>query len=149
MVLTENVEHVDELARLLSGWTLVTANDAFPTAMPPQSNNPTRGTIATWMGLERCQLADANVLVRADGGMGQLPVRDLVGGGSPILFNVNNCSYTPDRLNRRLLVVDFDDRYHPVLRRWSRRRWRAYAEQGWFSPGVDPVQARIQRFLAT
>jgi hypothetical protein len=48
-----------------------------------------------------------------------------------------------------LLLIDFHDRHHPLLRRRSRRRQEAYAERGWFAPGVDPVQARVERFLAT
>src|SRR5262249_5763146 len=47
----------------------------------------------------------------------------------------------------RLLLVDFDDRHHPLLRRWSRQRRAAYAERGWYAPGVDPLQERIERFL--
>jgi len=48
---------------------------------------------------------------------------------------------------RPLLLVDFDDRGHPQLRRRARQRRQAYAERGWFAPGTDPVQARAERFL--
>jgi hypothetical protein len=49
----------------------------------------------------------------------------------------------------RLLLIDFDDKHHPIFRRWSRQRWAAYSEHGWYAPGVDPVLARIERFLTT
>ena len=49
----------------------------------------------------------------------------------------------------RLLVVDFSDRHHPQLRRWSRQRRQAYQAAGWWAPGIDPITARIEHFLAT
>jgi hypothetical protein len=48
----------------------------------------------------------------------------------------------------RLLLIDLDDRHHPLLRRWSRQRRGLYAQRGWFAPGMDPFQARVQQFLA-
>jgi hypothetical protein len=78
-----------------------------------------------------------DVLVRADGGVG-LPAL-----GSMELTEPNS---EPVRL---LLVVDVDDRHHPVLRRRSRSRREAYDRRGWFAPGVEPVQARVNEFLAT
>jgi hypothetical protein len=77
------------------------------------------------------------VLVRADGGVGLPPL-------------------APEQLTERddgpawpLLLVDFDDRGHPQLRRRARLRWQAYLERGWLAPGVDLVQARVEQFLAT
>jgi hypothetical protein len=49
---------------------------------------------------------------------------------------------------RGLLVVDFADRHHPQLRRWSRFRREAYVDAGWVAPGANPMLARIDRFLA-
>jgi hypothetical protein len=50
---------------------------------------------------------------------------------------------------RPLLVADFDDRHHPQLRRRARLRRQAYAGRGWFAPGVAPVRARVEQFLAS
>ena len=47
-----------------------------------------------------------------------------------------------------LLLIDFRDRHHPRLRHWSRQRMAAYAIAGWFPPGVDPLLACIDAFLA-
>jgi hypothetical protein len=49
---------------------------------------------------------------------------------------------------RPLLLVDFCDRRHPLLRRWSRERTERYAQNEWFEPGVDPVEARVDQFIA-
>jgi hypothetical protein len=46
------------------------------------------------------------------------------------------------------LLVDFDDRHHPLLRRWARERREAYAERGWYDVGADPVQKRVEAFVA-
>ena len=53
-----------------------------------------------------------NVLVRGDGG--------------PELFIAKRiCSAVqPDDSVARVLLVDFGDRFHPILRRWSRQRSR-------------------------
>jgi hypothetical protein len=107
------------------------------------------------------------VVIRADGGTG-LPAWMVGMFSHPIIYGINNLAEesssaeepgqivypinnpvqpSPAKLDR-LLLIDLDDRHHPVLRRWSRQRWIAYAQQGWYSPGVDPAQARIERFLA-
>jgi hypothetical protein len=50
--------------------------------------------------------------------------------------------------SRPLLLIDFRDNRHPLLRRWSRQRAAAYAAAGWFPFGVDPVETRVDRFVA-
>ena len=48
-----------------------------------------------------------------------------------------------------MIVVDVDDRGEPTLAQWTRRRKKAYRDEEWFAPGVDPYLERIKRFLAT
>jgi hypothetical protein len=55
----------------------------------------------------------------------------------------------PSGTNHQLLLVDFDDRRHHELGRWTRKRRRAYRKRGWYSPGADPVAERVKDFLAT
>jgi hypothetical protein len=73
--------------------------------------------------------------VRVDGGVGLPPLAP------------EQLIEPDDGPSRPLLLLDFDDRGHPQLRRRARLRWQAYAERGWFAPGVDPVEARAQQFL--
>src|SRR5262245_10296919 len=92
--------------------------------------------VVTAAALPEVDLARVGVLVRADGGAGLPPL----GPGQLV---------EPDEGPARpLLLIDLHDRHHPALRRQSRRRQDAYADRGWFAPGVEPVQARAERFLA-
>jgi hypothetical protein len=80
-------------------------------------------------------LSSAGVLVRAEGGVGLPPLAP------------EQLVEPDDGPARPLLLLDFDDRHHPLLRRRAALRRRAYAERGWLAPGVDPVEARVQQFL--
>jgi hypothetical protein len=148
VVLAANAEHALALAARLpeEDWLLIASSDAHEAGLTADQvrllNRPvgpfqptavrTITTPAVLPNLDR-----PGVLVRADGGVG-LP------------------ALAPEQLVERddgpvwpLLLVDFDDRGHPQLRRRARLRWQAYLERGWFAPGVDPVQARVEQFLAT
>jgi len=59
------------------------------------------------------------------------------------------CLEVPYEKNHPLLLVDFDDVYHPQLRKWSRSRWFDYAEAGWIPVGADPEQLAVERFLTS
>jgi hypothetical protein len=92
--------------------------------------------IATAAALGIVNLARVGTLIRASGGVGLPPLAkgDLAVYGSAAVG--------------RLVLVDFADRHHPLLRRQSRLRHQAYVERGWFGAGVDPMEARVERFLA-
>ena len=75
------------------------------------------------------------VLVRADAGTGPPPIPAAK-------------LRTRSGQDRRLLLVDFLDRHHPVLRRWSRQRQQAYRDAGWNITGEAP-QTPLDKFLAT
>jgi hypothetical protein len=148
ILLVQTVEHALELARRLPGWHVVAGSlvneeglTAEQIARLHPAPNPFRvgplRAIATAAGLEQMHLYDVDVLVRADGGIGLPPLGPyhLVEG--------------PVRPVRPMLVIDCHDQHHPLLRRQSRARLQAYEEQGWPAPGIDPVQARVEQFLAS
>jgi len=91
--------------------------------------------IVTGAGMEEADLSQVDVLIRADGGTGLPPITH-----EQLAQAHTDC--------RPLLIVDFQDRHHPELRRRSRQRRPAYARRGWFPVGVEPAQARVNQFLA-
>jgi hypothetical protein len=103
------------------------------------------GIIVTALGIEVLDLSGVEVLIRADGGVGLPPMTAFPPG--KIVFIENNLPEKPAG-EPRLVLVDFDDRHHPLLRRWSRQRRAAYAARGWHGPGVEPLERRIELFLA-
>jgi hypothetical protein len=146
VVLVEGVEHGLALARHLPGWPLVAAHacedglsadqvQAVREGRAARRSLPA-GAVVTAAALQDLGLDDVAVVVRADGGTG-LPF-------TPGQLVRANASPT-----RRLLLLDVEDRHHPLLRRWARQRHNAYRECGWFAPGVDPAWARVEHFLAT
>ncbi len=96
---------------------------------------PPGGVIATPGGLADVPLAEADVLVRAGGGVGLPPVP----GWQLVQANAED---------RPLLLVDVDDRHHARLRLEARKRKQAYAARGWYDVGVEPSEARVEAFLA-
>ncbi len=88
--------------------------------------------VCTYDGLQRLQ--KINVLVRADGGCGFPPLGAVHG-----IVHQDNASL--------LLVVDCDDRHHPLLRRWSKQRCDAYVLEGWAFAG-EPTPTPLEEFFA-
>jgi hypothetical protein len=154
-VLVENVEHAEALATYLPGWSLA-ANNVRNAGCAGQIVNGTHGSpaadsdhspgvIATALGVGNLDRTGLDVLLRADGGLGLPPLPPFPSG--EIVLRENNLPVTPSG-EQRLLLVDFVDRHHPLLRRWGRQRRAAYADRGWYAPGVEPVQEQVERFLA-
>ncbi len=155
LVLVENIAHGKELVRQLPGWPFIAKGQSWLTVdikgswdlrpfapMPPDKR--LMYAIVTWQGVQTLNCGGWDVVIRADGGVGLPPFMEQA-TGTPIIYGINNL---PDQIIPSLILVDFDDRSHQILRRWSRQRRIAYDGQGWYAPGVDPVQARIDRFLA-
>jgi hypothetical protein len=147
LVLVENVEHALALAQRLPDWVLLTGPDLHEDGLTPEQvgrlhtmPDPFRAdplhAVATTAALADMDVAQVDVLVRADGGTNLPPVTDEM------------LAEPAEGPERPLLLVDMVDRQHPVLRRRSRSRQQAYEERGWFAAGIDTVQARVEHFLA-
>jgi hypothetical protein len=142
-VLVDTVDHGLTLAAKL-GWPLVAgaavngqglsaAHKALLKAGRDKQRRAGKPVVVTAAGLAHAGRLE--VLIRADAGTGLPPIpaaRLRVRSGQ----------------DRRLLLVDFLDRHHPVLRRWSRQRQQAYRDAGWAIVGEAPLTA-LDRFLAT
>jgi hypothetical protein len=141
-LLVEGVEHGLALARLLPGVPLVTGPDVWKEGLSPGQvqllkagkKAKDRGrAIVTSTGLAHAGRFD--VLVRADGGT-----------GLPPLPQAQRAVANGD--DTRLLLVDCDDRHHPVLRQRSRQRRDAYAGAGWNLLG-QAAPDFLSRLMAT
>ncbi len=142
-VLVDHVEHGLLLAAKL-GWPLV----AGPTVNEQGLSAEQQAILVT--GREKKQRTKESVVVTATGmahaGRFDLVIRADAGTGLPPIpeakMRVRNGQ------DRRLLVIDFLDRHHPVLRKWSRQRQEAYRGAGWGVVGETPPSP-LDRFLAT
>jgi hypothetical protein len=155
VVLVENVEHAEALARFLRGWRIARHHCWNPGGVGQGIHESTgslgtetgnsQGFIATALGIKALDVTQIDVLIRADAGVGLASLMPF--SQEQILLRKNNL---PEHRwqESQLLLVDFEDRHHPLLRRWSRLRRVAYEERGWYAPGVDPLRARVDRFLA-
>lgn len=127
VVLIENEEHRDVMARELQRQ----GKQSFLHRYPSGGN---RLWLVTFSESWKVDWTEVDVLVRADGGEYLPPIPD------PQLLAI------PCDSDHRLLVVDFDDRNR--LRMRTRARQDAYRKSGWLPPGVDALEASIDRFLA-
>lgn len=139
VLLAGSVDHALKLGRLLPDWPIITgryliqdglgnADRARLADVPRRLLG--RPVIATPAGVER---VPCSVLVRADAGTGLPP---LSAGGL-------ECAAGEDR---PLLIVDVEDRSHPLLRRRTRKRQAAYRAAGWYPAGT-PIPDVLDRFL--
>ncbi len=146
VVLVENVEHALAPAGRLPGWPIVAGPGVVTDGLRPgqiatltDCRGPGEGlparVIATLAGLESVGTAEADVLIRADGGPG-------------VPEALSALWITPNHQARPPLLVDPGDRHHPVLRRRARRRRDAYATRGWAVDGRGVAADAIGRFLA-
>jgi hypothetical protein len=148
LLLVENTEHGLALASLLPGWSLWTGENVHEDGLGAEHEsllhpplNPFKTgpftAIVTAEGVRNVDMNDVDVLIRADGGKGLPPL------GASSLIELDQGPQRP------MLLIDFHDRHHPALRKWSRRRHEAYEERGWHSPSHNPVLCRVERFVAT
>lgn len=79
-------------------------------------------------------VGDFDVVIRASGGQGLIPLLSAEPGVSSVI-------------GQRVKLIDCDDRFHPVLRKDARRRAREYAEASWFAAETDPVVERAKLFV--
>jgi hypothetical protein len=83
--------------------------------------------IATFDGLRSRPLQDVDVVVRADGGTGLLPLAP------------SSLASPSSQPARPLVVIDVLDRHDPELESARRSRECAYMEAGWRPAGCDAV----------
>jgi hypothetical protein len=116
VVVVEGEEHAAALRAKLPGWSV----DA------PAAGRLV-GEILTFDGLRSRTLEDVDVVVRADGGTGMLPLAQ---------FALASQSWAPAR---PLYVFDVFDKNHPELRKAVRSRVQAYVDAYWRPAGCDAV----------
>ncbi len=143
-VVVESLEHAINLAELLPAWPLAAAGDANLDGLPTEDQrlfaerrgmwNLGTNFVATTAVLPDMALSSLDVIIWAGGGQ----------YGPPLGAEQLICAAGEDR---RLLLVDCDDRHHPLLRRWSRRRFGEYLDRDWFGVGIEPSIGRTQWFL--
>jgi len=143
VLLVENVEHALAMAKRLPGTPVFTDItklwDEGLTADQRKSLEVGRAEaqLSPILIVTIAALASAGefeVLVRADGGVGKLSLtrRQRMARAGAV---------------KPLTVIDFTDKHHPLLRRWSRQRKDAYREQGWTIHG-ERIPTDLERFVA-
>lgn len=145
LVLVDHIEHAVELARRIPEARLRFGR-AFQLAdLGPSERrviSPERMTngliprvlITVTDAMTAIPVEHFEVVIRADGGLG-LPAH-------PERFTVAR-----DNSARPLVLVDFADRHHPTLRKWSRTRREAYTTEGWWPQGQTVNSAAVNHFL--
>jgi hypothetical protein len=137
-VLVDDVGHGLTLAGKL-GWPLVAAKEVNLTGLSEEdqariakSRSGKKPVVVTADGLARAGHFD--VIIRADGGVGlpNMPEESLC------------CRHGVDR---KLVIIDFMDRHHPMLRQRSRRRRNAYLAAGWHVVGIEKATP-MDEFMA-
>ena len=146
-VVVEAVEHALALADRLPGWGLLAGPDVATAGLPARHRHILEGriragegrpcrAIATLAGLGATDVEDADVVIRADGGVG---IPEALESGLSMTYPAG----------RPLLLVDLDDRHHPELRRRSRARRGAYLDRGWAVDGTAGPSSPLDVFLST
>ena len=145
VILVEGIDHALALAPRLPGWAIVTGPHVLEHGLTSQERQilaerraiTSMGTraIVTVAGLEQYDLSSVDVLIWAG-----------AGEHVPPLCPTRLTSRHDD--DRRLLVIDLDDRYHPLMRRWSRWRRQGYEQAGWFLAGMSQLEGSMRRFLS-
>jgi hypothetical protein len=141
-VLVANIEQALELCRALPDWRLISDTTVlvwnmsyqdveFLKAAHQRPTWPNSGIIVTQAGLPR--VSGLDILIRADAGTGVIPTTWQ--------------AYADQATAQPILVVDFADRHHPVLRKRTRDRRQAYLQAGWRLPGE--LRTDLDHYLAS
>jgi retron-type reverse transcriptase len=126
-ILVENVDHAAQLLSRLKTWAIIAHPDVVTHRLNQETQDAMRkgrsGTarltgdaIVTSLGLKSAGTFD--VLIRADAGPGLPPIP------SDALVAKDGTEYD-------LVVIDIEERHHPILRQRSKRRMAAYQKRGW------------------
>jgi hypothetical protein len=120
-VLVDSVDHAEALAGKLACPAFTCIDGEIRKTAAPDTLNL---IVATALSLKAA--GNFDILIRADGGNG-LPLLP-----TSLMQHDESEDLAP------LLVIDFDDRHHPVLRQASRRRRAAYKAAGFIVDGRRP-----------
>lgn len=126
-ILVENVDHAAQLLNRLTGWTIIAHPDVVTHHLNQVTQDAIRkgrsgaaringDTIVTSLGLQSAGTFD--VLIRADAGPGLPPIPP-------------DALVAKDGTEYDLVVIDIEERHHPILMRRSNWRIAAYRERGW------------------
>ena len=140
LVVCDSIEHLWLQRPWLSGWS------RLPEVGPSPSG---AGTPTGWPEYPLGVLSTRDAL--ADGQLSLSSFDVLIyAGASPYPPTIPPHLLAVDPAHARpLLLIDFEDRRHSLLRRWSRERADRYSTNGWFPAGIDPVEARVDRFISS
>jgi hypothetical protein len=128
-VLVESTEHAQELAALLPGWMVRSAVPGKGVAAHEKKMTG-RGAARTGAILTQAYAGlhglEADILIRATGGCGKLPLDDLVPeeGARPVS-----------------LLVDFEDAWDEQAKQDTMLRRRYYYDQGWRMIETESIAA--------
>jgi len=136
-VLVSSVEQGLELKKFLPDWPLLVAKGFAPEGLSNSHLAKLHEQPGKYWDLSAPAIVTPGALPEA--GCFSVIVRADAGSGCPSLGK-------EQRLARGerpspLLIVDFDDRHHPVLRRWARERKMAYRSHGWRVEGGPDIPA--------
>jgi hypothetical protein len=150
VLVVESLDHALALITRVKDWILVTGPDPNLTGLseskrrlvlgdcrpgaPSRSIMPARKFLATFASLAELDWALVDLVIRADGGTGELPLPAKA---------LNTAS---DRAPLR--VVDITDGHAPFWRMRAHQRQAAYEAIGWATPEQDAATHRLDRFLA-
>ncbi|MCE9530575.1 MAG: hypothetical protein K8T89_05515 [Planctomycetes bacterium] len=126
LVLVEGLTHAEVIARRLPGWPVIAQDGTAINSDVPGSP----GVIATALGSCHLNSENFDVVLRLDQGIGGLPV--------PLPKWLETKTYSQPE---PLIVIDFENRVHPLLRQWTKSRRTAYTMAGWPDSKQDPDQA--------
>ena len=142
-ILVDNVDHGLTLSRRLAGWPVIASADMARDGLSSkdrfvlrQGRSAAAKSAKTVIVTSRC-LHDAgalDIIVRADGGLGVPQVK------------LDSVRPFGSRRPRDVLIIDFDDRHHRMLRARFKQRRKSYLETGWKL--LQDRQTDLERFMA-
>jgi hypothetical protein len=150
VLVVESLDHALSLTTRVKDWILVTGPDLNLTGLSPSQERlarghcrpgapsrsimPVRTFLATFAGLPELDWGLVDLVIRADGGSGELPLP------------AKALNAASDRAP--LQVFDIIDGHALFWRKRAHQRQAAYEAIGWATPEQDAATHRIERFLA-
>lgn len=145
VVLVENLEHALALVTQMQGSPIIAAAEPFLDGLSESQQRCLHAPCSSLMSTPNIITAAAAPTTRLQG----VDVIFWAGGGPHLPPIPGHWLTRPSNTDQpRVLVVDFADRHHPLLGRWTAARRRACVSNDWFDTDVAPAEGRIERFLA-